>query len=106
MRVNGYLVYRIPAAEGTSYNDDGEPVFADSTQSDQIECWIQTNTHSEKGVYADGKFTQASYEVLLQRGSLPKDVDFVHIWRGAKDLGEFEVQDRQHISLDRIKLTL
>lgn len=108
MRTNGYLTYRISGE--SSFNEDGEPVVSEDSQSQKIKCFIQTNSHNERGKYSDGRFTVASYFILLQRGAIPADVDHVHLYRngsrGETDLGEFEVQDNQEISLDRIKITV
>lgn len=68
MRVNGTLSYLIE--QTASFDEDGVPIPAASTWSPPIECWIQTNTHNERGTYQDGKFTQASYLVLIERQHL------------------------------------
>jgi hypothetical protein len=108
MRTNGYLTYRISGEP--AFNDDGEPVAAADTQPDKIKCFIETNTHNVNGKYSDGEFTVSSYTVLAQRGSVPADINSVHLYRKdsrkEQDLGEFEVQDNQEISLDRIKITV
>ena len=68
MRVNGTLEYLIK--QTSSFDEDGVPTPLASTWSKPIECWIQTNTHNERGTYQDGKFTQASYLVLIERQHL------------------------------------
>lgn len=70
MRVNGTLSYLIE--QKSSFDEDGVPTPAEPTWSAPIECWIQTNTHNERGTYQDGKFTQASYLVLLERQHLDR----------------------------------
>jgi hypothetical protein len=68
MRVNGTLEYLVE--QTSSFDEDGVPTPLASTWSQPIECWIQTNTHNERGTYQDGKFTQASYLVLIERQHL------------------------------------
>lgn len=70
MRVNGTLSYLIE--QTSSFDDDGVPTPAEPTWSQPVECWIQTNTHNERGTYQDGKFTQASYLVLIERQHLDR----------------------------------
>ena len=70
MRVNGTLSYLIE--QTSSFDEDGVPTPAEPTWSAPIECWIQTNTHNERGTYQDGKFTQASYLVLIERQHLDR----------------------------------
>lgn len=104
MRTNGTLSYKIAAAAGESlFNEDGEPIKASASWSDAIPCFIQTNTHNERGTYQDGHFTQAQYIVLAERGKVAK-TDRVRLTRKNVDLGEFAVQDQQDVSLDRIKI--
>jgi len=104
MRTNGTLEYKIPAAAGASgFNEDGEPIKAQVQYSDPIPCFIQTNTHNERGTYQDGHFTQAQYIVLAERGKVEK-TDRVRLTRGSVSLGEFPVQDFQNVCLDRIKI--
>lgn len=103
MRTNGIILFRTSAGE-PSTNEDGEPVAGVSQWSEPVECWIQTNTHNEKGAYADGKFTQAAYTVLIEEQ--PIRTDRVRLTRHGEYLGEFAVQDTSHVTLDRVKLTV
>lgn len=102
MRVNGTLSYLIE--QTASFDEDGVPTPNVSTWSQPVECWIQTNTHNERGTYQDGKFTQASYLVLLERQRLATEPSRVRLVRGTKELGEYDVQDCQRVHLDRIKI--
>ena len=104
MRTNGTLSYKIAAAAGASlFNEDGEPIKASASWSDAIPCFIQTNTHNERGTYQDGNFTQAQYIVLAERGYVAK-TDRVRLTRTNVDLGEYVVQDQQDVSVDRMRI--
>lgn len=83
MRVNGTLAYLIE--QTSSFDEDGVPTPAEPTWSQPIECWIQTNTHNERGTYQDGKFTQASYLVLLERQHLDRVPSRVRLKRCVDD---------------------
>ena len=54
----------------SSFDEDGMPTVGEPTWSRPIGCFISVNTHNTKGTYQDGRFTQASYEVLLERQPL------------------------------------
>ena len=103
MRTNGTLTYRTGAAEG-QFDDDGQPVIADSAWSDPVRCFIKTNTHDNKGTSVGGTFTHEAYEVLIERMPDGLDTDTVRLVRDGRELGEFKVQDIQNISLDRIRI--
>lgn len=103
MRTNGTILIRTSAGQ-PSFNEDGEPVAGISEWSEPMDCWIQTNLHNERGKYADGKFTQAAYTVLMEEQ--PVSTDRVRLERQGEQLGEFAVQDTRHISLDRVQLTV
>lgn len=87
MRTNGILRYQIISETG--FNDDGEPIASDSW-SEAIPCSIKTVTNNSKGRYEDGKFNQASYEVLIE--TIPLDVRRVKLERDGITLGEYPVQ--------------
>lgn len=110
MRTNGTMTYRIGAAEG-QFDDDGQPIIAESVWSEPVRCFIKTNTHDQKGVSTGGTFTREAYEVLAERmpggktaGSDLFDADLVRLVRGGRELGEFKVQDIQCVCLDRIRI--
>ena len=103
MRTNGTMTYRTGAAAG-QFDDDGQPIVADSAWSDPVRCFIKTNTHDNKGVSVSGTFTHEAYEVLIERMPEGLDTDTVRLVRGNRELGEFKVQDIQDVSLDRIKI--
>lgn len=101
MRTNGILQYTIQ--EGGGVNESGEPIPAKSYWSAPITCSIQTNNHNNKGTYQDGKFTTASYEILIE--SLAFSAIRVKLSRYGENLGEFEVQDIQPFpGVGRIKI--
>lgn len=87
MRTNGVLRYQIISRNG--FNDDGEPIASDAW-SDVIPCSIKTVTNNSKGRYEDGKFNQASYEVLVE--TIPLDVRRIRLERDGILLGEYPIQ--------------
>lgn len=103
MRTNGTMTYRICAAEG-QFDEDGQPITADSEWSEPVRCFIKTNTHDNKGTSVSGTFTHEAYEVLIERIPEGLDTDTVRLVRGNRELGEFKVQDIQDVSLDRIRI--
>lgn len=103
MRTNGTLTYRTGAAAG-QFDEDGQPIVADSVWSDPVRCFIKTNTHDNKGVSVSGTFTHEAYEVLIERIPGGIDTDTVRLVRDRKNLGEFKVQDIQVLCLDRIRI--
>ena len=103
MRTNGTLTYRTGAAAG-QFDEDGQPIVADSAWSDPVRCFIKTNTHDDKGVSVSGTFTHEAYEALIERISGGIDTDTVRLVKGSRELGEFKVQDIQEVCLDRIKI--
>lgn len=103
MRTNGTLTYRTGASDG-QFDEDGQPIIADSDWSNPVRCFIKTNTHDNKGVSVGGTFTHEAYEVLTERIPGGLDTDIVRLVRGGKDLGEFKVQDIQEVCLDRIRI--
>lgn len=99
------MTYRTGAAAG-QFDEDGQPIVADSAWSDPVRCFIKTNTHDNKGVSVSGTFTHEAYEVLIERMPEGLDTDTVRLVRGNRELGEFKVQDIQEVSLDRIKISV
>ena len=103
MRTNGTMTYRTGAAAG-QFDEDGQPIVAESEWSDPVRCFIKTNTHDNKGTSVSGTFTREAYEVLIERIPGGLDTDTVRLVRRNRELGEFKVQDIQEVSLDRIKI--
>lgn len=79
MRINGVLTYLVEVK--SDFDTDGTPVFGAPHWSAPIPCLIKVNSHSEKGKYQDGFFTQASYEVLLERQYFSNPISRVRIKR-------------------------
>jgi hypothetical protein len=105
MRTNGYLQYF--SSMGGGFDEDGEPIGATEAWSDPVDCFIETVTNNSKGRYEDGKFNQASYEVLVENGAVPIDINRVRLVRLGKTLGEFAVQgDLIPGAMDRIKIVV
>lgn len=97
--------------QGASFDEDGMPTVGTAVWSDPIECYIDVNTHNNKGTYQDGMFTQATYEVLIERQALDIVPNRIRLTRSSDvvsqmDLGEWEVQNFESIHLDRIKITV
>ena len=97
------MTYSTGAAAG-QFDEDGQPIVAESEWSDPVRCFIKTNTHDNKGVSVSGTFTHEAYEVLIERIPGGLDTDTVRLVRRNRELGEFKVQDIQDVSLDRIKI--
>lgn len=74
------------------FNEDGEPDAVVQSWSDSFPCHIKTVTNSSKGRYEDGKFNQASYEVLVESYHFPLGIKRVKLVRNDVELGVFAVQ--------------
>ena len=97
--------------QAASFDEDGMPTAGTAIWSDPIECYIDVNTHNNKGTYQDGMFTQATYEVLIERQALDVVPNRIRLSRSSDvvsqmDLGEWEVQNFESVNLDRIKITV
>lgn len=105
MRINGYLQYLTHTGGG--FNDDGEPVMGTDTWSTPVPCSVNTVTNNSQGEYEDGKFNQASYEVLVENGQVPIDTNRVKLFRYDVELGEYAVQGKPlPTSMDRVKIVV
>lgn len=103
MRTNGFLQY-LTHTEG-GFNDDGEPIMGTDSWSTPVSCSIKTVTNNSKGRYEDGKFNQASYEVLVENGQVPIDTNRVRLMRNDVELGEYVVQGKPiPTTMDRVKI--
>lgn len=101
MRTNGYLQY-LTHTEG-GFNEDGEPIMDTDIWSSPVSCSIKTVTNNSKGRYEDGKFNQASYEVLVESGKVPIDINRVKLARHDVELGEYAVQGKPvPTTMDRV----
>lgn len=106
MRANGYLQYCIYSQGG--FDEDGDPIEGGvATWSETVPCSIQTVTNNSKGRYEDGKFNQASYEVLVENGTIPPDANRVRLVRGEVQLGEYPVQGKPIPTvMERVKIVV
>lgn len=97
MRTNGTLQYQ--TLSEPVLNEDGEPVASQETWSADIACSIKTNSDNRKGIYEDGEFRVASFQVLLEADAdQPFDsIKRVKLVRGAEPLGEYRVLSSEHI---------
>lgn len=103
MRTNGYLQY-LTHTEG-GFNEDGEPIMGTDSWSTPVSCSIKTVTNNSKGRYDDGKFNQASYEVLVENSQIPIDTNRVRLVRHDVELGEYAVQGKPiPTTMDRVKI--
>lgn len=103
MRTNGMLQFSTFASGG--FNDDGEPIMGINSWSEAIPCSIKAVTNNSKGRYEDGKFNQASYEVLAEPDNRLLTVKRIRLFRGETELGEFVVQGLPTPTImDRIKI--
>ena len=103
MRTNGILQYLTHTDGG--FNDDGEPIMGTDSWSTPVSCSIKTVTSDSKGRYEDGKFNQASYEVLVENGQVPFDTNRVRLMRNDVELGEYVVQGKPiSTTMDRVKI--
>ena len=101
---NGY----IQASEygGTTSNQNGDPVVIAETWGDLIICQIETVKHDNKGIYLDGKYTQATYKILIEMQEFQAKRIKITDSRG-NSLGEFNVQDIQFLDMvQRVKITV
>ena len=103
MRTNGYLQY-LTHTEG-GFNEDGEPIMGSDIWSSPVSCSIKTVTNNSKGRYEDGKFNQASYEVLVENEQIPISTNRVKLFRHDVELGEYAVQGKPIPTfMDRVKI--
>lgn len=85
-------------------DDNGIPIISANPEwSTPIPCAIKTNTRNNKGVYRDGKFEIATYEILIEAAEI--EAKRVKLDMNGKSIGEFVVQDIQELlSVGRVKI--
>ncbi len=103
MQYNGTIQYRI--LSGGGLDENSEPIKSDSSWSDPIRCLYRSVKHTH-GIYQQGKFTDSSYEILIESQEI--EVDMVKLTNDRnKMLGEFEVQDIVFLERSgRVKITV
>lgn len=110
MRTNGLLYIKqapAPAGSGNGLDADGNPIKGVPDCSDPIPCHVKTVTDNRRGVYEDGKFRQASFDVLLEQPAEPFTAKVVRLIRYGEELGEFTVQCVEPVTmLGRIRVTV
>lgn len=77
---------------------NGKPVKADDVTEKPIPCNITKNRYDHLGTYIDGKFTRASFIVLIDMQLFDASRVILTTDRG-KCFGEFEVQDIQYLDV-------
>ena len=103
MRTNGFLQYFTHTDGG--FNEDGEPIDGTGCWSTPISCFIKTVTNNSKGRYEDGKFNQASYEILVESEHVPIGINRVRLVRSDVELGEYAVQGKPIPTvMERVKI--
>lgn len=103
MQYNGTIQYRI--LSGGGLDENSEPIKSDSSWSDPIRCLYRSVKHTH-GIYQQGKFTDSSYEILIESQEI--EVDMVKLTNDRnKMLGEFEVQEIVFLERSgRVKITV
>ncbi|MFA5849944.1 MAG: hypothetical protein WC833_08675 [Bacteroidales bacterium] len=100
MIVNGKLRYSVQSGGGQDVNNDPIPVV--DSWSDPVDCAIKANANVNKGTYQDGKFTVASYEVLMEMRSFDSSRIELTDDRG-RMLGVFQVLPQNIKFLDAVQ---
>lgn len=84
----------------------GVPVPVQEVIGEPIPCNIKTNTNDNKGVTIDNVFKRCSFEVLIDVPLFTAKKVLLIDNRG-NELGEFEVQDVQHLDyVSAVKITV
>lgn len=84
----------------------GDPIAATQVPGTPIECFIKSISQSNKGKYDGGKFTAATFEILIE--DQPFDAKRVKLTNeSGLELGDFEIQKFELLSIvQRIKITV
>lgn len=108
MRINGLIWAKgvVPlTGQETGFDTDGNPIASQASWRPPLQCCIQTISDDRRGIYADGKFRRASFEVhveILPERFKPTEVK---LSRDGELLGEFEVQSIELLkSVGRVKI--
>lgn len=104
MIINGTIQKQI--SSGTGFDESGDPIVSDPTWSEPIPCLIRTIKHDNKGIYPDGKFTQASFEILIEMQEFEAERILLKNSRN-NFKAEFTIQDIQFLDLvGRVKIVV
>nr|DAV93142.1 MAG TPA: hypothetical protein [Caudoviricetes sp.] len=103
MQYNGVIQYKI--LSGGGLDENSEPIQSDVSWSKPINCSYKAVKHNHS-IYQQGKFTDSSYEILIEIQEFEADTVKLTNDRN-KMLGEFEVQDIVFIERSgRVKITV
>ena len=103
MQYNGTIQYKVLSGGGLDGN--GEPIISTVSWSEPIRCLYKTVKHSNT-IYQQGKFTDKSYEILIESRDFQADTVKLANDR-TQFLGEFEVQDIEFVNRSgRVKITV
>ena len=103
MQYNGTIQYMVLSGGGLDGN--GEPIISTVSWSEPIRCLYKTVKHSNT-IYQQGKFTDKSYEILIESRDFQADTVKLTNDR-TQFLGEFEVQDIEFVNRSgRVKITV
>ena len=103
MIVNGYIEEKSTTGGGTDLN--GRPVKVTDVWGTPIEAHIILNSQNNRGTYQDGKFTVATYIIIIEtvEGFAPKRVRLTNFHGGG--IGGFEVQSIEYLdAVQQIKI--
>lgn len=89
MRINGKFHVWQPAGDD-KLNQYGELVASEGSWGAAIECSVNTNTDTRKGVYQDGNYRHASFTILTE-APIPYPTQRIKVSRYDEELGEFDV---------------
>lgn len=108
MRINGLIWAKgiVPlTGQETGFDADGNPIASQASWRAPIQCCIQTISDDHRGIYADGKFRRASFEVHIEFQPEPFRPTEVKLSRDGEFLGEFTVQSIELLkSVGRVKI--
>jgi len=108
MKTNGLLYIKNPTRlpQGNSgFDSDGNPIVVDEKHLVPLPCSIRTISDGKTGVYEDGKFRVASFEILVEDMGEPFRAQMVKLERYGESLGEYKVQSIEPFpTIGRIKI--
>lgn len=92
---------RIYSTTGGGYDDHGNPIPVKEELGDHLPCNWRRNTYEKRGSYENGKFTSASYIILIDPMEfIPCRFD-LYDSKGNK-LGTYEAHQRGIAYLDHV----
>lgn len=88
---NGFVSYLVLEGSTGSVDELGRPLESTARWSQAIPCRVETTTDTRKGVYEDGKYRHAEFQLLLDHHHQPFPHKRVRIERLGEELGEYDV---------------